>query len=510
MGLHRGSSTPRRERNSAKFARKDETPLVALLAPDGKTAAYVVSNRKSTSHYSLDEIKDPARIDADVPAGVAVEPYGTRGHSDGSYAFGGNRPRWPDSSTPRRGRRSPACGRPPRPAQDRAHLAPLVRRVQPGRVAIGRRLRGRGDRLHLGLKRGGFEAATLKGAAGKTIGLAFDEAGRLLSATPGADAVVWDVASARPVLSSPIASTAEVVGFDANGTAMAVATDDHAVALWTLTPKVTQGVLRRHAGPVVALALAPGGRKVVTAGDSTVRVWEPGLRADPSLVLKGHEGPVGSLEYDPTGKHLLTGSDDGTARLWDAEAGGEIRVIGRDAGLGKVRAARFGPDGDRIVTASSGKGGKVSAKGADPSAVHVWGARDGADLLSLPDHREGARDARISRDGARLLTVSDGSTTIALTGSGANLKVERSDSGSEGLMRMSGCEDRRPDRDPAGQRLEGARAGSQPRRPPRGRRDRVRTGPPPLRRLHRAEIAPSRGTGPPPRRRPSAPTAASS
>jgi WD40 repeat protein len=42
------------------------------------------------------------------------------------------------------------------------------------------------------------------------------------------------------------------------------------------------------------------------------------------------------------------------------------------------------------------------------SAVHVWNARTGADLLALKDHVSGAFGAWLSPDGRRLLTVSDG------------------------------------------------------------------------------------------------------
>src|SRR5262249_46978936 len=45
-------------------------------------------------------------------------------------------------------------------------------------------------------------------------------------------------------------------------------------------------------------------------------------------------------------------------------------------------------------------------------AVHVWDVRTGADLLALKAHETGARAARFSPDGQRLLTVSTGAVLV--------------------------------------------------------------------------------------------------
>src|SRR5262249_24593451 len=59
-------------------------------------------------------------------------------------------------------------------------------------------------------------------------------------------------------------------------------------------------------------------------------------------VLKGHSGEVNVAVYSPDGTRILTASDDGTARIWDAESGAEIAVLRPNAG--KIESAVFAPD----------------------------------------------------------------------------------------------------------------------------------------------------------------------
>ena len=71
--------------------------------------------------------------------------------------------------------------------------------------------------------------------------------------------------------------------------------------------------------------------------------------------------------FSPDGARIVTGSQDGTARVWDAESGRQIAVL-HDGGL--VKTVAFSPDGSRIVTASSRAG-------------RIWNAADGRAVLTL-------------------------------------------------------------------------------------------------------------------------------
>ena len=66
------------------------------------------------------------------------------------------------------------------------------------------------------------------------------------------------------------------------------------------------------------------------------------------------------MTYSPNGHFIVTASDDGTARIWDAETGASIRVL--RAYKGSVNSAAYSPDGRFIVTAN------------DDGTARIWDA----------------------------------------------------------------------------------------------------------------------------------------
>src|SRR5207244_4992605 len=131
---------------------------------------------------------------------------------------------------------------------------------------------------------------------------------------------------------------------------------------------------------VVAADFSLDGRHIVSAGDSTARLWRLSAR-EPALVLRGHEGGLTALAFSPDGQRLLTAAPDGTARIWDVRTGKEELVLGKSKLLGDIRSAYFSADGRRVVTASANKVGMVKGKVVNESAVHLWDAATGAGLL---------------------------------------------------------------------------------------------------------------------------------
>src|SRR5436305_408072 len=118
-----------------------------------------------------------------------------------------------------------------------------------------------------------------------------------------------------------------------------------------------------HLGPIFAAAFAPDGATLATGGvDGTARVWD--ARTGTELrQLTGHTGAVNAIAFAPDGATLATGGDDGTARIWDARTGAELRQL--TGHTDRVGALAFAPDGATLAT--SGNDG----------TIRIWNPRNG-------------------------------------------------------------------------------------------------------------------------------------
>jgi hypothetical protein len=96
------------------------------------------------------------------------------------------------------------------------------------------------------------------------------------------------------------------------------------------------------------LAWSPDGRHLAVASETRITLYEAGnLRASP-MVLEGHAQPIISLAYNPAGTLLASASEDGTVRLWDAQAGDLLTVL-RICDLCDVEHVSFNPDGSVLM-----------------------------------------------------------------------------------------------------------------------------------------------------------------
>jgi WD40 repeat protein len=127
-------------------------------------------------------------------------------------------------------------------------------------------------------------------------------------------------------------------------------------------------------------------------------LWHAGLLADPktnlviSRVLR-HDDFVTGIDYSPDGRHVATVSNDGTARIWDADTGDAFTAPLRHDGV--VLTGRFSADGQRFVTASRDK------------TARVWEAATGQALTEPIQQVHAVLSANISADGRRVVTISD-------------------------------------------------------------------------------------------------------
>jgi WD40 repeat protein len=163
--------------------------------------------------------------------------------------------------------------------------------------------------------------------------------------------------------------------FSPDGGLVASAAEDGTARLWRIHSGEVSAVAPPWPGENLHLAISPQGDRMAAAAfaaGTEARVLD--LAGRPLCTLKGHEGRIRSLAFSRDGKRVATASEDGSARIFDAETGALLsRVAGHEEG---AWSAGWIPGGTKLLTLD-GKG-----------TLRVWGP-DGLLLATLPQGREG-------------------------------------------------------------------------------------------------------------------------
>ena len=177
-----------------------------------------------------------------------------------------------------------------------------------------------------------------------------------------------------------------------DGATLVSTSQDGTAAVWNVDTGVRDLLLTGATGAANAAAIAPDGSEYAIAfADRDARLYDGG---DGRVLapLAGHGGSVTSIAFDAAGTTIATGSDDGTIRLWDAEASDQLSAAAPLIAPAPPERVTS-PDG-RVVATHKGR------------TAYLRDAKTGRVLHVLSGHRSVVTDAEFSSDGRLLVTAS--------------------------------------------------------------------------------------------------------
>lgn len=168
--------------------------------------------------------------------------------------------------------------------------------------------------------------------------------------------------------------------------------DDGSVREWELASGRCLRVLEDRGGPVLAVAVSPDGRRMLSGGAAPLFGAGPGSAvlwnlADGTVLerLEGHTQAVSAVAFGVDEAQVVTASHDGTVRLWDPRSGRSTAVC--EGHVGHVTAVAITPDGRTLVSVG------------DDASVRLWDLPTGRRRAALKGHRLEVRSVAVAPDG---------------------------------------------------------------------------------------------------------------
>jgi WD40 repeat protein/tRNA A-37 threonylcarbamoyl transferase component Bud32 len=295
--------------------------------------------------------------------------------------------------------------------------------------------------------RHGYDKLVLPGA-GRLRAAAFRPDGRLVATADSelnADtaATLWDTGKGTEVARlAERTGPAKALAFSADGTILALGTDDGTIAAWDVREndsvwQVRRRWAKRGDAPVLAVAVSADGGTVAT-GDSgqTIRLWDAATGVE-RMAWKAHKSEVAALAFNADGKLLASGGYDRAVKLWQVSDGKALSALRGEAHADWVTGLVFAPDGRTLASASDdctiklwdvskslnlstleGHAGwmgclafapdsKTLVSGGDDLTVQLWDRSSGLVRASLDGPTRMPRAVAFSRDGKTLFTVGE-------------------------------------------------------------------------------------------------------
>lgn len=221
------------------------------------------------------------------------------------------------------------------------------------------------------------------------VAWAFGPDARLL-ASASDELNLWDVNSARNLLSLEQPAWITCLTFRGDGKAIATGGEDGVARVWSITTRAMVAELAEHDSPISAIALSGDGKRLAAAAeDRTICLWETqSARFLGRLV--GHSDRIQGLAWHPDGQLLMSCGWDTTTRVWDTSSFETIMLLNGQGD--QVTTLAFSPDGRLLATADSNP------------VIWLWDHAKCRSTHTLRGHAGEIACLAFSPDGKRLLS----------------------------------------------------------------------------------------------------------
>ena len=223
----------------------------------------------------------------------------------------------------------------------------------------------------------------------------------LMSSSPGAASVILFDAKDGTIVKElkGVEKLATCIEISPNGELVAAGGLGGEVVLWRLSDGQLLARMEGHTQEVQTVAFSHDGRKLVSAGDLTARIWDVETGKE-EQVLRGHQWGVSCAVFHPDGKTVATGGLDRVIKTWDVASGQTILSMEPLEEGFSVYCLAYRPDGKTIVC------GCGNSDLENAQQITLWDSQTGREVFWLDAHDDNVNCVSFSPDGNRLATGS--------------------------------------------------------------------------------------------------------
>jgi WD40 repeat protein len=213
----------------------------------------------------------------------------------------------------------------------------------------------------------------------------------------------WQPKDPLTAIVEPLANFADIpdgvltVAVSPDGKLLASAGKDKAVTLRSVETQEIVRKLEGHGGAIANIAFSPDGELLAVAlYGGGIQLWNV-KTGQKHRYLKAHAKATRRVKFSPDGKRLASASEDKTAKLWDI-ATRKLLFTTSEQAL-PLSDVAFSPDGTRLVTSTG-----YWREWRTPGELRLWDAETGDELALIGAHDLEIKGVLFDRSGERLLS----------------------------------------------------------------------------------------------------------